>query len=211
MADRSDEDARGLAALEDELRAVHTRIDHARDRMRKATDVFGLIGFGLAFVGLIVVSSLAGISFASGDTGVAMLFSALTLVALPIVAIAAWHAFNRLWSLSRELSVLNRREATIFARLETVREPEHLLISEPPVAAGPPSGLGGLMGGFGRGPRRVEGRLPSGRTADGFREVNNRNRLAFGRSASLWLLVIVGVLFLIFVVGVALGSATTSH
>jgi hypothetical protein len=64
------------------------------------------------------------------------------------------------------------------------------------------------MGGLGRGPRRVEERLPPGRSVDGFRVTANRNRLAFGRSASLWLLVVVGVLFLIFVVGVALGSAT---
>ena len=197
--------------MEDELRAVHTRIDQVRDRMRKATDVFGLLGFGLAFVGLIVVAGLAAVSFAANDTGVAMLFSALTLVALPIVAIAAWHAFNRLWSLSRELSGLRRREGAIFARLETVREPDQVLISDPSPVGGPPAGLGGLMGGFGRGPRRVDDRLPPGRTADGFREVTNRNRLAFGRSASLWLLVIVGVLFFIFVIGVALGSATTSR
>jgi len=179
--------------------------------MRKATDLFGLLSFGVAFVGLIVVAGVAVASFVSNDTGVALLFSALTLVALPIVAIVAWHAFSRLWSLSRELSGLRRREGAIFARLETVREPDSALISDSSMGGGPPSGLGGLMGGFGRGPRRVEDRLPSGRTADGFREVTNRNRLAFGRSASLWLLVIVGVLFLIFVLGVALGSTTTSH
>jgi hypothetical protein len=211
VADRTDESARGLSALEDELRAVHARIDQVRDRMRKATDVFGLLGFGLAFVGLLVVASLAGVSFAKDDKGVGMLFAALTVVALPIVAIAAWHAFNRLWSLSRELSTLRRREATIFGRLETVREPDHVLISDPAVDAAPAGGLGGLMGGFGRGPRRVDDRLPPGRSADGFRVTSNRNRQLFGRTAALWLLGVVGVLFLIFIVGVALGSATIAR
>ncbi|GAA3390082.1 hypothetical protein [Cryptosporangium minutisporangium] len=208
MADRSD-DGRGLSSLEDELRVVHARIDQVKARMRSAIDIFGLLGFGLAFVGLIVVAGLAAVSFASDETGVGMLFSALTLVALPIVAIAAWHAFGRLWSLSRELSVLRRREATIFSELENVGGP---VVGDTFVDGGPPSGLGGLMGGLGRGSRRaaVIDQPPPGNTADGYKEVTERNRGIFGRAAALWLLVGVGILFLIFVLGVALGSASTS-
>ncbi|SHM27037.1 hypothetical protein [Cryptosporangium aurantiacum] len=210
MADRSD-DGRGLSSLEDELRVVHTRIDQAKSRMRQAIDVFGLLGFGLAFVGLIVVAGLAAVSFASDETGVGMLFSALTVVALPIVAIAAWHAFGRLWSLSRELSVLRRKEATIFSQLESVGGPAPAPdLDDTRIDAGPPSGLGGFMGGLGRGPRRVSlQEPPPGNTADGYREITDRNRGIFGRAASLWLLVGVGILFLIFVIGVALGSAST--
>lgn len=213
VADHPDDDARGFSGLEDELRAVHTRIDQVRGRMRAAIDVFGLLGFGLAFVGLIVVAGLAAVSFASNETGVGMLFSALTVVALPIVGIAAWHAFSRLWSLSRELSMLRRREATIFARLENVGDPDPdpRADDDTVIAPGPPSGLGGVLGGVGRGSRRtVLVQPPPGHTTDGYREVTNRNRSLFGRTASLWLLVVVGVLFLIFVLGVALGSATSS-
>jgi hypothetical protein len=211
VADQPDEEARGISALEDELRSVHVREDQTRDRMRKATDVFGLLGFGLALVGLIVVAALAAFSFASNDTGVAMLFSALTIVALPIVGIAAWHAFSRLYSLSRELSGLRRREADLYARLQNVRHPGARPLDETRIDPGPPGGLGGLLGGFGRGPRRVEDRLPPGRTVDGYRQVTEQNKRAFGRSSFMWLLVAVSVLFLIFVMGVALGTATTSH
>jgi len=211
VADRPG-DGRGLSGLEDELRVVHTRIDQVRGRMRAAIDVFGLLGFGLAFVGLIVVAGLAAVSFASDEAGVGMLFSALTVVALPIVAIAAWHAFGRLWSLNRELTVLRRREATIFSELESVSGPAPgPALDDTRIDSGPPTGLGGFMGGLGRGNIRVALKEPpAGNTADGFREVSDRNRGVFGRTAALWLLVGAGILFLIFILGVALGTASTN-
>lgn len=204
-------DGRGLGGLEDELRVVHTRIDQVRARMRSAIDVFGLLGFGLAFVGLIVVAGLAAVSFASDETGVGMLFSALTVVALPIVAIAAWHAFSALWALNGELTVLRKREATIFGRLESVGGPAPTrAVDDTIVDGGPPSGLGGFGGGFGRGPRRVSLREPpAGNTTDGYREITTENRGLFGRGTALWLLVGGGILFLIFILGVALGTAST--
>jgi len=215
VADRRD-DGRGLSGLEDELRVVHTRIDQVKARMRSAIDVFGLLGFGLAFVGLIVVAGLAAVSFASGDSGVGMLFSALTVVALPIVGIAAWHAFSALWTLNGELTVLRKREATIFGQLESVGGPAPTAApsraaDDTLVEGGPPTGLGGFGGGFGRGPRRVALREPpEGNTADGYREITNENRGLFGRTTALWLLVSGGILFLIFILGVALGTASTN-
>ncbi|GAA0266943.1 hypothetical protein [Cryptosporangium japonicum] len=211
-AGESAADGRGLSGLEDELRVVHTRIDQVKARMRSAIDVFGLLGFGLAFVGLIVVAGLAAVSFTSGDRGVGMLFSALTVVALPIVGIAAWHAFGALWALNGELTVLRKREATIFGELESVSGPAPARAADDTlIDAGPPTGLGGFGGGLGRGPRRVGLREPpAGNTADGYREITTENRGLFGRTTALWLLVGGGILFLIFILGVALGTASTN-
>ncbi|MFI5956839.1 hypothetical protein [Cryptosporangium sp. NPDC051539] len=207
-----------LRILDDQLRIVDSKIQQHRRRMRAAIDVFGLLGFGLAFVGLIVVASLAAVSFASGESGVGMLFSALTVVALPIVGIAAWHAFGGLWSLSQELRELRRRQSELYNQISRAEAAapvdatrvDQTRVDGAPVDTGPPSGLGGFMGGLGRGAPRVALREPpAGNSPDGFREITDQNRGIFGRTAALWLLVGAGILFLIFIVGVALGTAST--
>ncbi|TQS44185.1 hypothetical protein [Cryptosporangium phraense] len=214
MADRPTGEPE-LRILDDQLRVVDSKIQQHRRRMRAAIDVFGLLGFGLAFVGLIVVASLAAVSFASDEPGVGMLFSALTVVALPIVGIAAWHAFGGLWGLSLELRDLRKRQAELYTQISRAEaaspvDAGRARLDDTRVDTGPPSGLGGFMGGLGRGAPRVALREPpAGNSPDGYREINDQNRGIFGRTAALWLLVASGILFLIFIVGVALGTATT--
>jgi hypothetical protein len=194
----------GLTRMEDELRGVQARIDGVRGRMRAATDVFGLLGFGLAFAGLLVVAGLASVSFASGETGVGMLFAALTLVALPIVGVAAWHAFGRMWALGRELTVLRRREAAIFDELATVYEPADAasVLAGAGVAADSES-----TGWFSRSRRDITEDLPPGNSPDGFQPVPKPGAASSLRGGiALWLLVAVGILLLLFVLGVALGT-----
>jgi hypothetical protein len=187
--------------VEVELRQVQVRADGLRDRMRAAIDMFGLLTFGLALLGLAVVATLAIVAFTQDETGVGMLFSALTIVALPMVGVAAWRAFSPLWGLARELRVLRRREAALYERLATEHAPPPAVHEEPGDTFVPPAG--------GRRVRRggADSRLPPGNTPTGWRE-RPPTRPRRGRSAALWSLVGVGVFLLLLIIGIALGAST---
>ncbi|HEV2087758.1 MAG TPA: hypothetical protein VGR21_05565, partial [Cryptosporangiaceae bacterium] len=122
-ATRSSSDAGGsrsaLPQIEEELRLVQVRADALRERMRASIDLFGTVTFGVTFAGLVLVSVLAIVAMVQDETGVAMLFSALTLVALPLAGAAAWRGFGPAWTLSRELGMLRRQEAALYEQVAT--------------------------------------------------------------------------------------------
>lgn len=108
----TDEPARDLARIEDELRFLRQRIDEVRQRMRGSADRLDLIGAVLVVVGLVVFAVLAVLSFSAGHRGVGLLFSGLAAVTVPILVVAG-RRVTRLSLLSREHRALRRREAEI--------------------------------------------------------------------------------------------------
>jgi hypothetical protein len=100
-----------------ELRHVIERVDGLRARMRTAVDLLGVLLLGLSGAALLVVTVLAVVGFINDDTGIGLLFSALAVVCLPLVAFAGWRAFQPLWQLSRELRSLRGYELKLRARV----------------------------------------------------------------------------------------------
>jgi hypothetical protein len=91
--------------------------------MRNAVDLLGVLLLGISGAALLVVAVLAVAGFASGDTGVGFLFSALAIIILPLVAFAAWRAFQLLWQLGREMKILRAEEARLRAVVEPLPAP----------------------------------------------------------------------------------------
>ncbi len=196
--------ASALPRIEDELQVVQARADSLRGRMRASIDLFGMGTFGATFAGLVLVSVLAIVAMVQDETGVAMLFSALTLVALPLAGAAAWRGFGPAWTLSRELGALRRQEAALYEQVATQHMAGQRAAGPGPVAAGvrvPYRGAERLAATTQRAARRRRGLR---RKAQRGVRTDGRNR-----SPYLWALVVAGFLLLIFVVGLMLGNAST--
>jgi len=177
-----------------ELKELQGRIDGLRSRMRAAVDLLGVLLLGISGAALIVVAVLAVVGFAGDDTGIGLLFSALTIICLPLVAFAAWRAFSPLWSLSRELNILRVREQQLIAQLA------------PRVAAAPAGG--GARPATGKRAPAVETRLPPGHTPTGWRPAPPPVKIASVLSTKQvgWrIVVLVAVIMLLFAAGALTG------
>jgi hypothetical protein len=177
------------AELRAELDAVLVRIDGLRARMRTAVDLLGVLLLGISGAALLVLTVLAVAGFAGSDTGIGFLFSALAIICLPLVAFAAWRAFQPLWQLSREKKVLHAREQVLRAEVDPL----------PPVPVRPPEAA------------RAEAaarRLPPGRSATGWRTPapSPDIRQVLSTRQVGWRVVIgVGFVMLLFAAGVLVG------
>lgn len=178
-----------------ELRQVEERVDGLRARMRTAVDLLGVLLLGLSGAALLVVTVLAIVGYASDDTGIGLLFSGLAIVCMPLVAFAAWRAFQPLWQLSRELRTLQRYEQKLRARIGPVIPPDlgHVRLTKEPAK-----------------PRKdaLAERLPPGRSPTGWREIPPRrgmNQMLSTRQVGWRVVALIAVVMALFAAGVLAG------
>jgi hypothetical protein len=169
--------------------------------MRAAVDLLGALLLGISGAALLVVAVLAVVGFVGNQTGIALLFSALTVVCLPLVAFAAWRAFRPLWLLSRELNGLRTREQELIAEVNLavgVRPGQRGARVRPPPQARP----------TGREARAAQKALPGRRSATGWRPPPPRtsvNSVLSTRQVSWRVVVAIGVIMLLFAAGLLAG------
>lgn len=173
----------GYEEIEGELRELRVRQDGIRVRMRAAIDLFWLVVFAVALTVLVSVTVLAAVAFSEDETGVGMLFSALVVVALPLLAVATWRAFGPLWTLSQQLTALRQREAELYERLAT------------------PTAVAAPRRGWRRSRRGQAERFREAAVRKGFRKVRSQG------AAVLWAFALAALFLLMFVVGIVMGTA----
>ncbi|MFB9317108.1 serine/threonine-protein kinase [Cryptosporangium minutisporangium] len=108
------------ALLDAEIRSVRTELDEVTARRRGALDRYDVVSLVLMVVGLVVFASAAVASYASGQNGRGQVFAVLTLLAVPLVLVAAWRSVGRYLVLSRRVGRIRQREAQLATRLETL-------------------------------------------------------------------------------------------
>lgn len=177
---------------EAELAELQGRIDGLRARMRAAIDLLGVLLLGISGAAMLVVTVLAVVGFAGGDTGIGLLFSSLSVICLPLVAFAAWRAFHPLWRLSKELDHLRVREQQLLSQL---------------APAGPPSGRGRGGARPVGGMRAPDPRLPAGRSPTGWKAPPRRGVAAALSTKQVgWrVAAVIGLLTALFAAGVLAG------
>ena len=189
-------------SLTNELRELQGRIDGLRARMRAAVDLVGVLLLGISGAALLVVAVLAVIGFVGDDTGIGLLFSALTIVCLPLVAFAAFRAFRPLWRLSRELNLLRIREQQL---LNQLAPPAAAKAANPTKAV--KAAKAAVKASAKKGPA-IEERLPPGHTPTGWRPTPPPVKIASVLSTKQvgWrIVVLIAVIMLLFAAGALTG------
>jgi hypothetical protein len=186
-------------STQNELRQVEERVDGLRARMRNAVDLLGVLLLGLSGAALLVVTVLAVVGFIGNDTGIGLLFSALAVICLPLVAFAGWRAFQPLWLLSRELTTLRAHEQQLRAKLGPPLLPP---VRGAPLVRGRPK------------EEEIAQRLPPGRSPTGWRAPppsKDFGQMLSTRQVGWRVVVLIALIMALFAAGVLLGVLARPH
>lgn len=98
---------------EEELATIQQRLAEIPERTRGAIDLGTIALFGFSVGALLVVVAVAFMYLVQSQVGLAMLFSAVALVAFPLIVFLGWRALQPLLHVKRGVGALQDREALL--------------------------------------------------------------------------------------------------